>query len=125
MSGLVFSESGLSFQFPKSWTVFKYDEHRFYTYLSGAGLKGVDFIAIDGDELILIEVKNYADRIIKENFDPMEGLLSEPAVYVEAYFQKFEDTFRLLDIIEQYYNRKWWYRNIFQQFKSFFSSTAN
>ena len=123
MSGLVFSESGLSFQFPKSWTVFKYDEHRFYTYLSGAGLKGVDFIAIDGDELILIEVKNYADRIIKENFDPMEGLLSEPAVYVEAYFQKFEDTFRLLDIIEQYYNRKWWYRNIFQQFKSFFSST--
>jgi len=121
MPGLVFSESGLSFQFPKSWTVFKYDEHRFYTYLSGAGLKGVDFIAINGEELILIEVKNYADRIIKENFDPMRGLRTDPEAYVDHYFQKFADTLKLLGIVEKYYNRKWWYRNIFQRFKSFFS----
>lgn len=121
MSGSVFKESGLVFQFPASWTVFKYDEHRFYSYLSGSGLKGIDFIAIHGNELILIEVKNYTDRIVKENFDPMKGLLSEPETYVEHYWRKFEDTFRLLDIIELYYHRKWWYRLIFQRFKTLFS----
>jgi len=122
MPGKKFSESGLSFLFPEDWLVFKYDEHRFYTYLSGAGLKGVDFIAIHQSELILVEVKNYSDRIIKEGFDPMEGLLTEPETYAEAYYRKFEDTFRLLDIIEQYYNRKWWYRNIFQRFKGVLST---
>ena len=56
MSTRTFSESGLSFQFPEGWTTIKYDEHRFYTYLSGEGLKGVDFIAIHGENLVLIEV---------------------------------------------------------------------
>jgi hypothetical protein len=112
-----FSESELHFKFPVDWIVHKYDEHRFYRYLSGSGLKGVDFIAIHQGELILIEVKNYVTRSKKENYDPMEPLLINPALYVKRYLRKFEDTLQLLDIIDRYYNRKWWYRNLFQPFK--------
>ena len=41
-----FTESGLCFTFSKRWKVLKYDEHRFYRYLSGSGFKGVDFIGM-------------------------------------------------------------------------------
>ena len=121
MTNHTFSESEIRFKFPDDWFVFKYDEHRFYRYLSGEGLKGVDFIAIHQERLILIEVKSYAIRFKKENYDPMSELLSDPSSYAKKYLRKFEDTFRLLDIIDQYYNRKWWYRKLFQPLKSYFS----
>jgi hypothetical protein len=119
-----FLESELRFTFPKDWIVYRYDEHRFYRYLSGSGLKGVDFIAVHQEELILIEVKNYATRFEKKDYDPMEILLTNPAYYIKRYRRKFEDTLRLLDIINQYYNRKWWYRKLFQPFKSYFSKSS-
>lgn len=124
MPNNIFLESGLKFKFPEDWLVFKYDEHRFYQYLSGAGLKGVDFIAIHEERLFLIEVKNYMERFAKKGEHPMDPLLENPASYVTRYFRKFEDTFRLLDIIEQYYLRKWWYRKIFKVFKSYFSENS-
>lgn len=120
----VFSESGLQFKFPSDWVVFKYDEHRFYKYLSGSGLKGVDFIAIHQQRLILIEVKNYMERFAKEGEHPMDPLIGTPEIYASKFFRKFEDTFRLLDIIEQYYQRKWWYRKVFRVFKKYFSDSS-
>lgn len=121
MADLVFQESGLVFKFSEDWVVFKYDEHRFYLYLSGSGLKGVDFIAIRDGALFLIEAKNYRRRFEKENYDPMQALIEQPDFYVEAFSRKFEDTFRLLSVIDQYYQRKWWYRRFFLRFRSYFS----
>ncbi len=121
MPNTIFLESGLNFKFPADWKVFKYDEHRFYQYLSGAGLKGVDFIAIHQEQLILIEVKNYMERFVKKGEHPMNPLTENPEIYAEKYFRKFEDTFRLLDIIEQYYQRQWWYRKVFKTFRTYFS----
>lgn len=117
-----FTESGLMFDFTPGWVVYKYDAHRFYLYLSGSGLKGVDFIAIKGEELFLIEIKNYRPRIEKEAYDPILSLQERPDYYVDRFSQKFKDTFRLLSIIDQYYHRKWWYRHLFLPFKSYFSS---
>ncbi len=124
MSKRIFQESGMEFSFPSDWIVFKYDEHRFYQYLSGSGLKGVDFIAISKGNLYLIEVKNYTERFYKEDSHPMDLLISAPETYVDRYYRKFEDTFRLLDIIESYYHRKWWYRNLFPYYKSWIGETA-
>lgn len=118
MANSIFSESGLRFIFPAEWKVIKYDEHRFYRYLSGYGLKGVDFIIIHGEELILMEVKNYSDRTPLDRYDPMETLLNDPKKHVTHYLRKFEDSIRLLDIIEQYYQRRWWYKFYLRFFRS-------
>ncbi len=112
----VFTESGLSFRFPEDWIVFKYDEHRFYRYVSGSGLKGVDFIGVKGESLYLIEVKNYADRVSLDTYDPMEYLLNTVKEQAERYLRKLEDSLSLLNIIQQYYHRKWWYRKIYLPF---------
>ena len=106
-----FSESGLTFKFSKRWKVLKYDEHRFYRYLSGSGFKGVDFIGIlDEKKLALIEVKNYRDRYERDKVDPTEGLLNDPATYAVQFAHKFKDTFQLISIIRKYYQRRWWFR---------------
>ena len=42
----------------------KLDEHRFYSYVSGRGFKGVDFIGLSYEgKLLLLEVKNYGGPI--------------------------------------------------------------
>jgi hypothetical protein len=108
-----FTESGLTFSFSERWNVLKYDEHRFYRYLSGAGFKGVDFIGIlDEKQLVLIEVKNYNDRFKPDESDPTKGLVAAPLSYATEYSQKFEDTFQLIAIIRKYYKRKWWFRKV-------------
>lgn len=112
----VFVESGLSFRFPEDWVVFKYDEHRFYRYVSGSGLKGVDFIGIRGEELYLIEVKNYVERVSLDTYDPVENLLNKAKEEAGRYLRKLEDSLSLLNVIQQYYQRKWWYRKIYLPF---------
>lgn len=108
-----FTESGLNFQFSDRWKVLKYDEHRFYRYLSGSGFKGVDFIGIlDEKQVVLIEVKNYKDRYATDETDPTADLLNNPEMYAEKYAQKFQDTFQLIDIIRKYFKRKWWFRHL-------------
>ena len=105
-----FTESGLTFSFSERWKVLKYDEHRFYRYLSGSGFKGVDFIGIlDESILALIEVKNYNDRYPSDETDPSKDLISDPLSYAEQYAQKFADTFQLIRIIRKYYKRRWWF----------------
>jgi len=58
---MTFLESGLQFDFtPTNWRVMKYDTHRYFKILSGAGLKGIDFIGIHKEEaLIFFEVKHF------------------------------------------------------------------
>ena len=91
----------------------KYDEHRFYRYLSGSGFKGVDFIGIlDEKQLALIEIKNYKDRFTLDESDPTGDLLTDPIAYAEKYSQKFQDTFQLIGIIRKYYQRKWWFKHL-------------
>ena len=104
-------ESGLAFTFPENWVVKKYDEHRFYHYLSGLGFKGVDIIAITPEKkLILIEVKNYINRFPQDGINPTETLINNTLTISESYLQKFQDTFQLINIVQKYFNRKKWFQ---------------
>ena len=105
-----FEESDLNFAFPEDWVVKKFDETRFFKHLSGVGFKGVDFIIITPEpQLILIEVKNYIDRWPTDNLNPTEILGNDLERFSKIIIKKFEDSFRLVGIIEKYYKRKWWY----------------
>ena len=115
-----FKESGLEFTFPKNWVVKKYDEHRFYHYLSGLGFKGVDLIALTPEKkLILIEIKNYVNRFPQDGIDPTETLVNNVVTFSEKYIQKFEDTFQLLRIVQKFFNRKKWYQWIAKPLRPF------
>jgi len=109
---MTFRESGLVFNFPKDWKVIKWDSHRFFGYVSGRGFKGVDFMALCGEELYLIEVKNYQDRRPQDGQHPFDLVSANPDFYGEVFLQKFSDSFALIQIIEKYYLRKplfkWW-----------------
>lgn len=82
-----FRESGLIFNFPFDWKVIKWDEHRFFGYVSGRGFKGVYFMALRDEELYLMEVKNYQDRRLKDGEHPFDLLLSDPN-FMRRYFYK-------------------------------------
>jgi len=111
---MTFHESGLVFNFPENWKVIKWDEHRFYGYVSGRGFKGVDFMALRNDELHLMEVKNYRDRRPQDGQHPFDLVMADPDFYAAIFLQKFADSFSLIEIIEKYYLRKrfffWWSR---------------
>ncbi|MFI3188254.1 hypothetical protein BCS42_15465 [Crenothrix sp. D3] len=47
----------LTFEFSDKWKVCKYDEQSFYTKIKYQGFKGVDFIALSSNGLLLMEVK--------------------------------------------------------------------
>jgi hypothetical protein len=47
----------LTFEFSDKWQVCKYDEQPFYTAIKYQGFKGVDFIALSSNGLLLMEVK--------------------------------------------------------------------
>lgn len=106
-----FLESGLRFIFGPEWVVKKYDEHPYFQGLSGAGLKGVDFIAIHaGRKAVLIEVKNYRTRHNVE-MDRFFEVLAKPAEELAIEMRrKTEDTLLAIDAVRQYYDRSWWYR---------------
>lgn len=108
-----FHESGLHFTFSPAWVVKKYDEHAYFRGLSGAGLKGVDFIAIyEGRELILIEVKNYRTRH-NAGMDRSFEVTAKPVAELAAEIRrKTEDTLLAIDAVRQYYRRSWWYRRL-------------
>ncbi len=97
---MVFYESGWAFEFEEGWLVKKFDHHRYYQSLSGNGFKGMDFIAIKpNQQLLLLEVKNYRDQ---------EPPSSE--ALAETFCQKVEDSLHVIELIQKYYYRKWYYR---------------
>ena len=106
----VFEESGLQFEFDTRWVVRKYDAHRFFQGFSGAGLKGVDFIALSGDTLLLLEVKNYRRRQEWQTENPFDRIREAPEVFAGHMADKFLDTLRALQAIGTYYRRKWSFR---------------
>jgi hypothetical protein len=105
-----FTESGLQFSFGPQWAVKQYDAHRFFQGLSGAGLKGVDFIATDGERLLLVEAKNYRPQAHLRQSDPLAAVLAAPEAFAAAIAQKAADTLRGIAAIGGYYERKWLFR---------------
>ncbi len=99
----------MEFSFPGRWRVRKYDSHRFYQGLSSVGLKAVDFIVLtDAGELWLIEVKNYQPRQNgKKVFIPK---IKSTDRLADSIHRKFRDSLRAIRIINQYYERNWFYR---------------
>ena len=110
-------ESALLFDFEETnWIVKKYDDHRYYKPLSGAGLKGVDFIGIfQQKKVVFIEVKNFRAKhpTKKEPF----SVLSETNQFITKIADKFEDTFIATTTIKAYLLKKWWYR-LFLKFET-------
>lgn len=115
-----FSESGLVFQFDKNWVVKKYDDHRFYKRVSGAGLKGIDFISASNQEpVILWEVKNYVNRHPSVQEENRRKLLEETEEFISDMVQKVEDTFVAINAIHKYYMRRWWFKLLYPIFYRF------
>ncbi|MEQ8706566.1 MAG: hypothetical protein RIC19_21725 [Phaeodactylibacter sp.] len=106
----VFEESGLRFDFDARWAVRKYDAHRFFQGFSGAGLKGVDFIALHGSTLILLEIKNYQRRQRWQTENPFDPILAAPGSFANHMASKYLDTLRALRAIGTYYHRQWLFR---------------
>lgn len=108
-----FTESGLTFGFPNTWHVIKYDDHPFYKSIGGQGLRGVDFLIIkDLEHLTLLEVKNFKDRFKADGVNPTETFFDNQTFYLEAFADKFQDTIQGIRVIHKYYSRKWWFRNL-------------
>ncbi len=112
---MTFTESELQFNFDHSWAVHKYDTHRFYQGLSGAGLSGVDFIGIREGQLYLFEVKNYQRRKQWQQENPFHTIRDNPAGLSAAFAKKVEDSLLAIDAIGQYYHRSWLFR-LFKQY---------
>ncbi len=96
-------ESRLTFHFdPREWAVRRYDAHTYFQGLAGAGLRGVDFVALWRRQyLVLIEVKNYADpRAVRPG----------KAELIQVLEAKFMDTLQGLSTIEAMLERKWFFR---------------
>ncbi len=94
-------ESNLKVRFGNDARYVKLDEHRFYSYISGRGFKSVDFLVIDPEiGLVLVELKNFE----KAKIMPSKSDLAQ------VFYEKCEDTLHLLEIINSYYKRKWWYK---------------
>lgn len=113
-----FTESGLHFNFDKQWVVKKYDAHKFFASLAGEGFKGVDFIAINDCQLLLMEIKNYRRRQSWQTENPFQAVIDQPDEFVVDMAYKAEDTLKALEIIRKYYLRKRWYR-FFKRLQSF------
>lgn len=113
-----FKESGIDFHFSEEWLVQKYDDHRFYKYLSGRGFSGVDFISLrKGNQVVFWEIKNFIRRKAGGNHDPELKLIERPEQFHYEITEKVKDTILLIDTVKKYYLRKWWYRLLYPFFK--------
>ncbi len=106
-----FEESGLTFTFRDGWIVKRYDKDRYYKWVSGSGLKAVDFVVITPDgAVIFIEVKNYTVRYGDQPPAILNRLVHDPAELVDTVNQKMKDTLLGIDTFHRYLRRRWWYR---------------
>ncbi|MBK8041810.1 MAG: hypothetical protein KBG02_02515 [Haliscomenobacter sp.] len=108
---VVFQESGVSFVFNQNWLVRSYDTHTYFQGLSGAGLKGVDFLGVHNrDHLVLMEVKNYLpDPAGRRNRQIAQRLAAPEAIGV-SIASKMRDTLRAIDLIHRYFQTRFGYR---------------
>jgi len=107
---MTFQESSLEFNFlPTQWQVLKYDEHQYYKALSGAGLKGLDFIGIhQNTKLVFFEIKNY--RTHRTHPKAKFILFEDMDLFVQHIKAKMEDTLTAIKVVIKYLKRKFWYR---------------
>ncbi|MTB52164.1 hypothetical protein [Lewinella sp. W8] len=106
-----YEESDLLFDFPDDWIVRKYDDTVAYQSLSGHGLKGVDFLALTPDgKLWLMEVKNYRPRISTRTGKEHFAKRRSPRELANHVARKFDDTCRLIRIVDASLRRRWWSR---------------
>lgn len=118
---MTFTESNLRFTFQKQWKIEKYDTHKYYQGLSGAGFKGVDFLGILEDrQLVLFEVKNYTIRNHHMKAPVQQELLDRPELLAQTVSKKVTDTLHTISLVQKYYQRKWWYRNFFSVFRKWY-----
>lgn len=111
--GQTFEESGLGFSFKESWLVRQYDRHTYFRGLSGAGLKGVDFIAIWQErQLFLIEVKNYRYDALGQRKYHIDARLAHPGQIAHQLVEKLHDTKRALNAIVRYFQKGILYRTL-------------
>ncbi len=107
-----FTESGLQFTFSRDWVVKKYDSHRYYRGLSGRGLKGIDFIALNLKENLVafFEVKNYRTRYNQNTGEPIYPVPKPASELAQALSGKVSDTLLAIDAITAYYQKSFMYR---------------
>lgn len=106
-----YNESGIHFTFDRHWVVKKYDQHTYFQGLSGAGLKGIDFIGIrQSRKLLLMEVKNFSSRPEIDQEPPITPYLDQPELLVNIFEEKVRDTLKAISAIAAYYQRNWSYR---------------
>jgi hypothetical protein len=108
MENLSFAEGRLTFHFDAlHWQVRKYDDHSYFQGFSGVGLKGVDFVAIlEDDLLVLLEVKNYTWKGTSFREKDVRLTLQQPELIEGTVIQKMEDTLAGLRAIHIHYQRK-------------------
>jgi hypothetical protein len=112
-----FRESDINFIFDDSWLVYRFDQHRYYRGFSGAGLKGVDFLALrNDDQLVLMEIKNYNPRGPWKRGNTLTEIIAEPDILVQHFTAKIKDTLLAVDAIRQYWQRRWWRRILWKIF---------
>ena len=110
-----YKESDLNISFDPSWRSRRFDTSRYFKALSGLGLKGVDFIAIDDEHrLYLIEVKNYKKRLRSPVAPDISDLMGDVPLLQYHFVDKIDDSRQLLEVIYKYLHRKWWYRSLFR-----------
>ena len=69
-----FKESSFLLCFQTDDPVIRYDEHPFYRQFTSAGLKAVDFVFMEKDQLVLLELKNYGQYAPKALYPPADEL---------------------------------------------------
>lgn len=102
-----FRESSFDLSFQTKDKVIKYDEHPYYRQLSATGLKGVDFIFMEKDKLVLLELKNYGQ------YDPKTAY-PDAALLTEKLLMKYEDSYKGLRAIFSYFRQRRPHKFIFK-----------
>ncbi len=70
----VFRESSFELSFRTVDKVIRYDEHPFYRQFTSAGLKAIDFLFMEKDQLVFVELKNYGQYAPKEEYPDVAEL---------------------------------------------------
>lgn len=106
---MIFEESGLLFTFSDAWNVWAFDDHRYYRWLSGRGLRGVDFIGLYQGKLVLMEVKNYRRREGMSKTDAFQAVRKDPASFSMKLMGKVKDSLRIVQAVNNAHRRRWWF----------------
>lgn len=111
-----FEESRVKLEFDPAFSICKFDAHPYFRWLSGMGLKGVDFLLLTEEILILVEVKNFCinveDTPSKNQHLDLDRLTSD-------LIKKRAGVQIVLETITRYYARNWVYRFVKKGFNRF------